>query len=118
MARMVLDTKFLLDNAGQDGRGPNSGLQTVSHRTAFNDVVELLALRRVQFTGPCAAIAFLDPLLALFIPAAHPGVDARAVNLKPVGDLRRRVAIDSEQNGLQAWHHSWSPVGLSLLAQG
>jgi hypothetical protein len=44
MARMIVHTKLLMDNVGQDWRGPDSRVESVSHWAAFNNVVEILEL--------------------------------------------------------------------------
>jgi len=97
MAGMVVHAELLLDHAGQDGRGPDSGMQAVSHGTAFDNVVELLALRLGQLAGPSAAVAFLNPLLPILVPVAHPGMNARAVNVEQVGNVGWGVAVGAEQ---------------------
>lgn len=100
MAWMVADAEFLLDHLGQDGRGPNSGVEAVRHRAALHDVVELLLLCFGQFAGASAPAPFLDPLQAILIPTAHPGVDAAAVHMKHICNLGRGMAIHAEQEGL------------------
>ena len=79
MAWMVVHPKLHLDNAGQDRCGPDSGVKSVSHRTAFNNVMELLKLGRGQFARAATAMALLNPLLAMLIPAAHPGMNPGAI---------------------------------------
>jgi hypothetical protein len=118
MAWMVAHTELLLDNAGQNRRGPDSGVQTVSHRAAFDNIVELLALRVRQFTGPSATVAFLNSLLAVLVPVAPPGMNARAMHVEQFGNLRRGVSLRAEQERLQAQRDAGSLVGLGLLAQG
>jgi len=117
MARMVLDVEFLLDDVGQNGRGPHAGVQTVSHRAALHDVVQLLALFLGEFGGSPTAMPFLDPLHAQLIPAAHPGVDAAAVHVKPISNLGWGMALHAEQEGLQTQRDTGGFVVLSIWAQ-
>jgi hypothetical protein len=79
MARMVLDAEFLPEDAGQDGRGPNAGVQALSHRAAVHEVMKLLPLGCGEFARATTAVTFLDSLHALRIPVANPGVNAAAV---------------------------------------
>ena len=116
MAGMILDAEFLLEDVGQDGRGPNAGVQTVSHRAAFYEVKELLPLFRGEFGGTPTAMPFLDPLHAIVIPAAHPGVDAASVNVKQISNLGRGVARHAEQEGLQTQKDTGGFVALRVLA--
>lgn len=115
---MVVHSKFFLDDTGQDRRGPDSGVQSVSHRAAFHNVVELLELFAGQLARASAAMALLDPLLAMLVPVAHPSVNAGAMNLEQSGDLGRAVPVGAEQQGLQAQRDAWGFVGLGFLAQG
>ncbi len=117
MARMVVDAEFLLENLGQDGRGPNAGVQSVSYRAAVHDVMELLPLGFGEFARATTAIAFLDALQALRIPAANPSVNAAAVDLQQIRNLRWRVARHTEQKGLQTQRDTGGLVALRLLAQ-
>ena len=49
MARMILNAEFLLDDPGDHGRGPRTArIEAVGYRAAFENVVELLPLRRRQ----------------------------------------------------------------------
>jgi hypothetical protein len=102
MARMVIHAKLFLDDTGQDRRGPDAGMATVSHRTTFDNGVELLALLLSQGAGPSAPVAFLDPFLTILIPVANPGMNAGAVDVEQIGNPRGRVAIGAEEEGLQA----------------
>jgi len=102
MARMVIHSELLLDDTGQDRRGPDSGVQSVSHRAAFNNVVELFELFAGQLAGASAAMALLDPLWAMLVPVAHPSVNAGAMNLEQSGNLGRGMPAGAEQQGLQA----------------
>ena len=63
MARMVVDAEFLLEDVRQDRRSPNTRVQTVSHRSAFHNVMEQLPLFLGEFAGASAPMSFLDPLL-------------------------------------------------------
>ena len=96
MARVVVDAEFLLEDVSQDGRSPDAGVQAVSHRSAFHDVVKLLPLLLGELAGASAPMSFLDPLHAIFIPAAHPGVDPGAVNVKQIRNLGWGEAIHAE----------------------
>jgi hypothetical protein len=96
MARMVVDAEFLLEDVRQDGRSPNPRVQTVSHRSAFHNVMEQLPLFLGEFAGASAPMSFLDPLHAIVIPANHPGVDAGAVHVKHIRNLGWGEAIDAE----------------------
>jgi hypothetical protein len=62
-------------------------------------------------------MTFLNPLLAMLIPEAHPGVDAGAMNVEQAGNLGRRLSISAEQEGLQPQRDAWGLVGLGFLAQ-
>jgi hypothetical protein len=117
MAWMGVDAEFLLENVGQDGRGPNAGVEAVRHRAALHDVVELLLLCFGEFARASAPVPFLDPLQAILIPAAHPRVDAAAVNMKQISNLGWGMAIHAEQEGLQTQSDPGGPVALSGLAQ-
>jgi hypothetical protein len=117
MARMILDAEFLLQDIGQNGRGPNAGVQAISDRAAVHDVMELLPLGFGEFARATTAIAFLDALQALRIPAANPDVNAAAVDLQQLSNLRWRVARHTEQEGLQPQRDTGSFVALRLLAQ-
>ena len=96
MARMVMDAEFLLEDLSQDGRSPNTRVQTVSHRSAFHNVMEQLPLFLGEFAGASAPMSFLDTLHAIVIPANHPGVDAGAVNVKQIRNLGWGEAIHAE----------------------
>jgi hypothetical protein len=99
---MVLHGELLLDHARQDRRGPDAGVQTVRHRTTFHDVVEVPALLLGQCAGATTAVTFLESFRTVLIPAANPGMDARAVDMEQVGNPRGRIAVGTEQNRLQA----------------
>src|SRR5256885_4634496 len=64
MARMIMNAEFLLDDPGDHGRGPDARIQSVGHRAAFENVVELFALRRRQLQWPPRAMPFEQPLHA------------------------------------------------------
>ena len=102
MARMVSDAKFFRNHSGQDRRGPNPGVQTVGHRTDFNNVLEVLALGLGKSAGAPAAMAFHDPLQAMLIPVADPGVDAGPVNVEQLGNIGRGATVGAEEESLQA----------------
>ena len=44
MPRMVDDAELLFDRPGDHGRGPDSGVQPISHRPAVQDVAEAAVL--------------------------------------------------------------------------
>src|ERR1700683_31381 len=71
-----------------------------------------------QLARASTAMAFLNALLAMFIPAAHPSVDARAMNVEQVGDLGRGVCIGPQQKGLEPQRDTGGFVRPGLLAQG
>lgn len=117
MTWMVVDTELRMDNAGQDRRSPNSGVKSVSHRAAFNNVMELLKLTLGQFARAPTTMTLHDPLLTMLIPARHPGMNPGAMNVKQVGNLGWCVPIDAKQQGLEAQRDTGSLVGLGFLAQ-
>jgi len=96
MARMVTDAEFLLEDLSQDGRSPNARVQTMSYRSAFHNIMEQLLLFLREFAGASAPMSFLDPLHAIVIPANHPGVDAGAVHVQQLRNLRWGEAIHAE----------------------
>ena len=100
MARMIAHPKLLMDDVGQDRGGPDSRVESVSHRAAFNNVVEMLELFCSQFARASAAMAFLDPLRTILIPVANPSVDTGAMNVKQAGNLGRGVSLGAEEKGL------------------
>lgn len=71
-----------------------------------------------QLARASTAMAFLNPLLAMLIPAAHPSMHTRAMNVQQAGNLGRGVSIGAEQEGLQAQRDARGLVGLGFLAQG
>jgi hypothetical protein len=115
---MVVHLEFLLNDTGQNRRGPDPGVQSISDRTAFNNVVKLLKLDPGHLAGASAAMALLDAFLAMLIPVAHPSVNAGAMNVQESGNLWRGVSVGAEQKGLKAQGNARSLVGLSFLAQG
>jgi hypothetical protein len=117
VAWMVVDTELGMDNAGQDRRGPDSGVKSVSHRTAFNNVMEVLKLTLGQFAGATTTMTFHDSLLTMLIPSRHPGMNPGAMNVKKLGNLGWGVPINAKQQGLQAQCDTGSLVGLGFLAQ-
>ena len=117
MPRMIRDAEFLLDDLGQDGRGPNAGVQAISYRAAVDDVMELLPLGFGEFARATTAVTFLDALHALRIPVANPGVNAAAVDLQELRNLRWRVARHTEQERLQTQGDAWGFVVLCRLAE-
>jgi hypothetical protein len=117
MARMIVHTKLLVDNVSQDWRSPDSRVESVSDRAAFNDVVEMLALFWSQLARASAAMAFLNPFRAMFIPVANPGVNAGAMNVEQIGNLGRGKSISAEKEGLEPQSDARSLVGLGFLAQ-
>ena len=100
MARMIAHPKLLLDDVGQDRRGPDSRVESVSHRAAFNNVVKMLELFWSQFTRASRAMAFFNSLRAVLIPVANPSVDTGAMNVKQISDLGRGKTIGAEEEGL------------------
>ena len=100
MAGMIIHAEFLMDNVGQDGRGPDSRIESVSHRAAFNNVVQMLELFGSQFTRASRAMAFFNSLWAVLIPVANPSVDTGAMNVKQIGDLGRGKTIGTEEESL------------------
>ena len=63
-------------------------------------------------------MAFFDPVHAVFIPRADPGVNAGAMHVEQLGEVGRGMAIGAQQNGLQAQRHARGLVRVRLLAQG
>ena len=116
MARMVSDAKFFLNHSGQDRRGPNPGVQTVGHRAAFDNVVELLALGLGKLAGSSGAMAFHDPLQAILVPVADPGVDAGAMNMEKLGNIGRGATVGAEEESLQAERNARGFVSLCFLS--
>jgi len=63
-------------------------------------------------------MAFLNPLLAMLIPVAHPSMNAGAMDVEQAGNLGRGVPIGAEQKGLKPQRDARGLVGLGFLAQG
>lgn len=102
VAWMVSDAKLLGNQRGDERRGPDAGIQAVSDGTTFNDVMEVLALPGGQVGWTTPAMAFLEAFHPIVIPRADPVVNPRAMHVQHTGDLRWRVSIDTEQDGLEA----------------
>jgi len=117
VAWMILHVKLILDHVRQQRRGPDAGVQAVSDRAAFDNVVQLLALSAGQFAWASTAMSLLESVDAVLIPVAYPGVNARAVDVKQTGNFGRGVAVQTQENGLQAEGHARGFVSLRFLAE-
>src|ERR1017187_9998774 len=63
--RMVDDAELLFDRPGDHGRGPDSGVQPISHRAAVQDVAEAAVLGFRQPRWPPGPVTFQEALDAV-----------------------------------------------------
>lgn len=68
MAWMVVDSELGMYNAGQDRRVPDSGVKSVTHRTPFNNVMEVHKLTLGQFAKTPAATTIQRPSDQAYAP--------------------------------------------------
>ena len=62
MARMIMNAELFLDDPGDHGRGPDTGIQAVGYWAAVENVVELFPLRQRQLQWPARAMSFEQPV--------------------------------------------------------
>jgi len=62
MAWMIMNAELFLDDPGDHGRGPDTGIQAVGYWAAVENVVELFPLRQRQLQWPSRAMSFEQPV--------------------------------------------------------
>src|ERR1035437_11046517 len=72
MPRMVDDAELLFDRPGDHGRGPDSGVQPISHRPAVEDVAQAAVLRFLPPRRPPGPVTFQEALDAVTLIRSHP----------------------------------------------
>lgn len=98
--------EFVLNDLTDQWRGPDAGFQTISHRTAVQNITELLALSLTEAGRPAAALALPKPFLAAGVPVLDPERHRAAMNLELVGNVAGRVPIQAHENSLHAKHQA------------
>jgi len=59
-----MNAELFLDDPGDHGRGPDTGIQAVGCWAAVENVVELFPLRQLQLQWPARAMSFEQPVHA------------------------------------------------------
>ena len=115
MARMVTHSELLHDDMLQEGGSPDAGGEPIGNGAALHNVEDVFPLGGGQPGGPPAALTFFESLQLRTVPGANPIIDTGALDTQKTGDFRRRMALDTQADGLQAQDDAGNLVGFRLL---
>ena len=117
LPRMVDGAELLFDRPGDHGRGPDSGVQPISHRPAVQDVTEAAVLGFRQPRRPPGPVTFQEALDAVSLiprqPRGYPG----ARRLQNSRQIAASAAFGIQEYRLQAFRHAVRTLLLRLLTQ-
>ena len=114
---MVMLVELIGDDATDDRGSPNAGLQTISHRTAVQNILQLFPLRRIQSNRTARTMALQQSLLAVLVPVFNPKGNAGAMDFERLGDLTGGSAFDAQGHGVKALGHTRLLVFNGFLTQ-
>ena len=117
VARMIMDPELLLEDPGNHGRGPNSCVQTVSYRTAVQNIAKLLPLLTRQLSGSSGALSLQQAFNTVLLIARQPFGNFGTRRLQNFCQLSTSPPLRVQKYGLQAFRHPISPISLRFLAQ-
>jgi hypothetical protein len=117
VAGMILNAEFLLDHPSNHGRRPDAAIQTVRHRTAVENVTQLLLLLFCQLRGPTRPIPFQQTIDSLRLITLEP---FRYLGSRRLQDLRQfatGMSFRIQHYRAQPLRHAIGPIFLRFLAQ-
>src|ERR1039458_4596713 len=117
VARMVDGAELRFDHPGDHGRGPDSGVQPISHRPAVQDVAQAAALRFRQPRRPPGPVTLQEALDAMSLIPSQPLGYLGARRLQNSCQIAARSAFGIQEYRLQAFRHAVRTLLLRLLTQ-
>src|SRR5271167_3006199 len=117
VAGMVMHPELLLDHPGDHGRGPDSGVQTIGHRTAVQNVPQRLPLRALQLRWSSGALSFQQTFDPMHLIACQPLRNLGAWGLQNRRQLPAAAPLRIQHYCLQTLGHTIRSVPFRLLAQ-
>src|SRR5208283_496201 len=112
VAGMVMHPELLLDHPGDHGRGPDSGVQTIGHRTAVQNVPQRLPLRALQLRWSSGALSFQQTFDPMHLIACQPLGNLGAWGLQNRRQLPAAAPLRIKHYCLQTIGHTIRSVTL------
>src|SRR5208283_1454429 len=109
--------ELLLDHPGDHGRGPDSGVQTIGHRTAVQNVPQRLPFRALQLRWSSGALSFQQTFDPMHLIACQPLGNLGAWGLQNRRQLPAAAPLRIQHYCLQTLGHTIRSVPFRLLAQ-
>jgi hypothetical protein len=116
-AGMIPHSKLLFDDPGNPGRCPEAGIQTVSDRTAVQNVSQLLLLRFAQFCGAAGTNPFPQTIDALALITWEPLAHLGPWRLQELCQLATGIAFRIQHHRASSFGDAVSSFPFGLLAQ-
>src|SRR5271166_5422383 len=117
MAGVVVHSELLLNHPGDHGRGPDSGVQAIGHRTAVQDVLQGLPVRATQLRRSSAALSFQQTVDAMGFITCQPFGHLGAWGLQNRRQLPAAAPLRIQHDCLQPLGHAIGSVPFRLFAQ-
>jgi hypothetical protein len=117
MTGVILDAELLLDHPGDHGRRPDAVVQTVSRRTAIQDISQLLLLLLRQFRWPARPIAFQQTVHSIGLIALEPLRHLRPRRLENPRQLAAGLTFRVQHDRLQSFRDAISSVTFRFFAE-
>src|SRR5712691_5982756 len=117
MTGVILDAELLLDHPGNHGRRPDAVVQTISHRTAVQNISQLLLLLFRQLRWSTRPVAFQQTVHSIRLIVLEPLRHLRPRCLQNPRQLAAGLAFRVQHDRLQSFSHTIGSVPFRFLAE-